>query len=155
MVLVQRLVHGAARQQALVHLMPRGPVHQRHVLAEEQVVGVGAVDAADLVDVAEALGHQERRPGTRALEQRVDGDGGTVEEQVRIAKGDTGTVQGVLDPVDELVVGGEGLAEAQLAGCLVEGGEVGEGPADVDGDAQPWEFGRSGFEGHGRYLSLQ
>ena len=30
----------------------------------------------------------------------------------------------------------ERLAEHQLAGGLVEGGQVGEGAADVDGDAQ-------------------
>jgi hypothetical protein len=124
-------------------------------LRKEQVVGVGTVDTADLVDVAEALGDQECRSGARALQQRVDGNGGSMKEQVRVAEVDTGTVQGVLNPVDELVVSGERLAEAQLACCLVEGSKVGEGPADVHGDAQTWGFGGSGFEGHGRYLSLQ
>ena len=133
--------------------MPRGPVHERLVLAEEQVVGVGAVDAADLVDVAETLRDQQRGPGAGPLQQRVDGDGGAVEEQVRVPKGDARPVDGVLDPFDQRAVGGERLAEAQLARRFVEGGEVGEGAADVDGDAHVG--GGRGVECHGRYLSLQ
>ena len=55
------------------------------MLAEEQVVGVGPVDAPDLVDVAEALGDQQRRLRAVALEQRVDRDRRAVQEQIAVA----------------------------------------------------------------------
>jgi hypothetical protein len=85
------------------------------VLVEEQVVGVGPVHAADLVDVAEALGDQQRGVGARALQQRVDRDGRAVQEQVAVAQVDVGAVQGGLDAVDQRAVGGQRLAEQQLA----------------------------------------
>ena len=52
---VERRVDLAVGQDALMHLEAQRALDQRFVLLEEQVVGVGPVDAADLVDVAEAL----------------------------------------------------------------------------------------------------
>jgi hypothetical protein len=148
---VQRLVRAAVGAQPLGHLEAQRALDQRLVLVEEQVVGVGPVHAADLVDVAEALGDQQRGIGARALQQRVDRDGRAVQEQVAVAQVDVGAVQGGLDAVDQRAVGGQRLAEQQLARGLVERGHVGEGAADVDGDAQP----RRGLGGgcHGEVLS--
>ncbi len=106
------------------------------MLREEQVVGVGPVDAADLVDVAKAFGDQQRGVGAGALQQRVDGDGRAVQEQVGVLHIQPGAVQRVLDAVDEVCMRGQGLAEMQRAGALVERRQIGEGAADVDGDAQ-------------------
>ena len=41
------------------------------------------------------------------------------------------------DALVQMTVGGQGLAEGDLAPGLVKAGHVGEGAADVDGDAQP------------------
>ena len=51
------------------------------MLAEEEIVGIRPVDAADLVDIAEALGDEERGLGALALQDGIDGDGGAVEKQ--------------------------------------------------------------------------
>ena len=66
-----------------LHLEAQRPLDQRHVLLEIQIVGVGPVDAADLVDVAEALGGHQRGLGAGALQDGVDGDGRAVQEQAR------------------------------------------------------------------------
>ena len=133
---VQRLVGAAIGAQALGHLEAQRALHQRLVLVEKEVVGIGAVDAADFVDVAETFGDQQRGVGAVALQQRVDRDGGTVQEQVAVLQVDLCAVQRGLDAVDQLAVGGQGLAEQQLAGGFVKSRHVGEGAADVDGDAQ-------------------
>jgi hypothetical protein len=134
--LVERLVRAAVGAQPLGHLEAQRALHERRVLVEEQVVRVRPVDAADLVDVAEALGDEERRPGPVALEQRVDRDRRAVQEQVAVAPVDLRAVDRVLDAVDELAVGRERLAEQEAAARLVERGHVGERAADVDGDAK-------------------
>ena len=53
---VERLVDLAVGQHALVHFEAQRPLDQRHVLLEEQIIGVRPIDAADLVDVAKAFG---------------------------------------------------------------------------------------------------
>ena len=70
----------SARTRSL-HLEAQRPLDQRLVLLEIQIVGVGPVDAADLVDVAEALGGDQRGLGAGALQDGVDGDGRAVQEQ--------------------------------------------------------------------------
>ena len=60
-VFIQRRIDLAVGQHALVDLEAQRPLDQRHVLLEKQIVGVGPVDAADLVDVAKALGDEQRR----------------------------------------------------------------------------------------------
>jgi len=51
------------------------------MLAEEQIVGVRPVDAANLIDVAKALGDQERSSGPFALQNCVDSDGRAVKKK--------------------------------------------------------------------------
>ncbi len=81
LLLVQRRLDLAVGQHALLDLEAQRPLDQRLVLAEEEIVGVRPVDAADLIDVAEALGNEERGLGARALQDCIDGDGGAVEKQ--------------------------------------------------------------------------
>ncbi len=51
------------------------------MLLEEQIIRIRPVDPADLVDVPEAVGDEQRGPGAFALEDGVDGDGLAVQEQ--------------------------------------------------------------------------
>ena len=91
----------AGRRDPLAHLEPQRPFDQRHVLAKEQVVGVGAVDAADLVGVAEAFGDEERGLRAGTLEHRVDGDGRAMKEQPGIGVLGLGFLHAVGDAVDQ------------------------------------------------------
>ena len=81
--LVERRVDLAVGEHALLDLEAQRALDQRHVLLEEQIVGVRPVDAADLVDVAEAFGDEQRGLGAGALQDGVDGDGRAVQEQRR------------------------------------------------------------------------
>ena len=103
------------------------------MLAEKKVVRVGTVDAADLVDVAEALGDEERRARPGALEHRVDGDGRAVQEERRIGVGATRLRHALRDALDEMRGRGERFAEQKPAALRIEGGHIGERAADVGG----------------------
>ena len=83
LLLVERDQHRALRVHPLHDLEAHVAVDQRRVLLEEQVVGLRPVDAADLVDVAEALRGQQRAARALALQDGVDGDRGAVQEQPR------------------------------------------------------------------------
>ena len=139
--LVERLVRAAVGAQPLGHFKTQRALDQGRVLVEEQVVGIGAIDAADLVDVAKAFGNQERGPGASALQQRVDGNRRAMQEELAFAQIDVRAVERALDPVDQFAMRRQRLAEQQLAAGLVERGHVGERAANVDGDAQ----GADGF----------
>jgi hypothetical protein len=71
------------------------------VLAEKQVVGVRPIDTTDLVDVAEAFGDEERGLGALALQNGVDGDGGTVQKQPRGFVGAVRLRHSRIDALDE------------------------------------------------------
>src|SRR6516162_3749500 len=107
---------------------------QRLVLAEEQIVGVRPVDAADLVNVAKALGNEERGVSALALQDGIDGDGGAVEEQSGRFVVAARLRHPGIDPLDQALRPRQRLAEGQLAGALVEGRDIGEGAADVGGE---------------------
>ena len=49
-------------------------LHQRFGAMEEQVERLDAIAAPDRIDIAKALGRDERRARAFALEHRVDGD---------------------------------------------------------------------------------
>jgi hypothetical protein len=100
---------------------------------EKKVVSNGPVDAADLVDVAEALG--DDKCGLRAgpLQDGVDGDGRAVEKQAGGGVVGAGLLDAGRNPLDEMVRGRQRLAEAERAGALVERRHVGERAADVGG----------------------
>src|SRR5262245_32715395 len=135
LILVERPLDLAVGEHALLDLEAQRPLDQRHVLAEEQVVGVGPVDAADLVDVAKALGDEERSLRARSLEDGVDRDRRAVQEQAGRAIIAAGLLDALVDAVDQPLRGRQGLAEGERAGTIVEHCNIGEGAADVGGEA--------------------
>ena len=135
LLLVERDQHRALRVHPLHDLEAHVAVDQRRVLLEEQVVGLRPVDAADLVDVAEALRGQQRAARAGALQDGVDRDRGAVQEQPRGVEARAGLADAVLDAGDQPLRRGQRLAEAERAGRLVERGDVGERAADVGGQA--------------------
>ena len=136
-VFIQRRIDLAVGQHALVDLEAQRPLDQRHVLAEEQIVGVGPVDASDLVDVAKALGDEQRRARAGALEHRVDGDGRAVEKQRGGAVIAAGLGDACGNALDQMRRGRQRLAERELAGLFVKHRNVGERAADIGGKPQP------------------
>ena len=84
------------------------------MLLEEQIVGVRPVDAADLVDVAEALGDEQRGLGAGALQDRVDGDGRAVQEQADGGIVGPGLGDAGIDALDQMLRRRQRLAETQL-----------------------------------------
>src|SRR5262249_49180266 len=129
--LVELDQHLAVRVHALADFVAQVALDQRLVAAEEEIVGLRPIDAADLVDVAEALGGEERAWRACALQNGVDRDGPTVKEQARAGKPRAGLRTPILHAGAEARGGRERLSEAKLAGRLVEGGDIGEGPAHV------------------------
>ena len=135
-VLVERRHHLAVGAHALLDLEAQRPLDQRHVLLEIEIVGVGPVDAADLIDVAEALGRHQRGLGAGALQHGVDGDGRAVQEQAgRAAYSLPAFSTPLADAVDQTIRRRQRLAEGQPAGLVVEYRDVGEGAADVGREA--------------------
>ena len=133
--LVERRHHLAVGAHALLDLEAQRPLDQRHMLLEIQVVGVGPVDAADLIDVAEALGRHQRGLRAGALEDGVDGNGRAVQEQPRRPVFAAGLLDAARNAVDQPVRRRQRLAEGEPAGLVVEHRDVGEGAADVGGKA--------------------
>jgi hypothetical protein len=131
LVLVELDQRLAVRVHALADLVAQVAVDQRLVAAEEEIVGFRPIDAADLVDVAEALGGEERARRTCALQNGIDRDGRTLKEQTRTGEPRAGLRHPTLHADDEPRRGRERLSEAELPGGLVEGGHVGEGSAHV------------------------
>ncbi len=101
LVLVERPLDLAVCEHTLLHLEAQRPLDQRHMLPKEQVIGVGPVDAADLVDVAEALGDQQCGPGAGALQDGVDRHRRAMQEQPGRAELATGLFDALVDAVDE------------------------------------------------------
>ena len=135
LLLVERDQHRALRVHPLHDLEAQIAVDQRRVLVEEQVVGLRPVDAADLVDVAEALRGEQRAFRAAALQDGVDRDRGAVQEHPRRREARAGLADAALDAGDEPLRRGQRLAEPERAGGLVERRHVGEGAADVGGQA--------------------
>jgi len=75
--------------------------------------------------------YRERARRTCALQNGVDRNGGTVKEQTRTGELRAGLRHPILHAGDEPRRGCERLSEAELPGRLVEGGDIGEGPAHV------------------------
>ena len=134
--LVERDQHLAVGAHALLHLEAQRALDQRHVLLEIEIVGVGPVDAADLVDVAEAVGGDQRGLGAGALQHGVDGDRRAVQEQVRRGVVAAGLLDAAADAVDQPLRRRQRLAEGQPPGLVVEHRDVGEGAADVGREAE-------------------
>ena len=102
---VKRLVQRTVCAQALRDFEAQRTRYQRNVLGKEQVVGIRAIDPTDLIDVSKTLCDQQCCLGTAAFKQGIDGNGGAMQEQVTMLQVNAGTVQRVLDTVDQLAVG--------------------------------------------------
>jgi hypothetical protein len=131
LILIELDQHLAVRVHALADLVAQVALDQWLVAAKEEVVGFRPIDAADLVDVAKALGGKERARRPRPLQNGVDRNGGTVKEKPRAGELRAGLRHPTLHAGDEPRRSCERLSEAELPGDLVEGGHVGEGPAHV------------------------
>ena len=59
-----------------------------------------------------------------------------MQEQMRFGQGHAGLVHALQDALHQFVGGGEGLAQQQAAFALVKSSDVGEGAANVGGNAQ-------------------
>ena len=137
LVLVERGQRLALGQHPLVELEAHRALDQRTVLLEEQVVGIGPVDPADLVDVAKAFGDHQRGAGAGPFQHRVDGDRRAVQEKRRVGERDAGPAHPGGDPVHEMRRRRKRLAEPERARRRIEGRDVGERAADVGGEPQP------------------
>ncbi len=133
--LVERDQNVAVGAHALPGLEAQRALDQRHVLLEEQVVGVGPVDAADLVDVAESLGGDQRGLRTRTFEDGVDRDRRAVKEQVCRLVIAAGFLDAIADAVDQPLWCRQRLAKGELAALVVKHRDVGERAADIGSEA--------------------
>ncbi len=128
---VERRVDLAVGQHAFLHFEAQRPLDQRHVLLEEQIIGVRPVDAADFVNVAKAFGDEQSGLGAGALQHRVDGDGRAVEKQ----RGRTVIAAGLGDAggnaLDQMRRRRQRLAECEHAGFFVERRNIGKSAADI------------------------
>ena len=120
----------ARRTDALGHLEAVLARHQRLGMIGLQVVDLGPGLAADLEQVLEALGGDERDLAAAPLDQRVGRDRRAVGEKREAASGRK-RAQPFQDRARGIVGRGGDLVRARLAGRVVHQEEVGEGAADV------------------------
>ena len=143
--LVERGEHVAARRDAFRDGQAQLPGHERRAPVGHDVVLVEAVLVGDLQRVAVAPGHEQRRHGAFALDYRVGRQRGAVQDETDVAGRDPGALQDLHDAVHEPVgrrVGGrEHLAGGLLAGAVEN--DVGEGAADIDGQAYLHDHSRN------------
>jgi hypothetical protein len=130
--LLQRLLHLAAGEQTLVHLVGVAARHQRLMPVKEQVVGFRPVAAADDVDVAGAARHDEAGLGALPLDQRVDRGGRAVNELVDPAGVDAAFLEAVDDALGQFGRRGQALGLYERLRLVVEADQVREGAADIN-----------------------
>ena len=65
-----------------------------------------------------------------------------MQEEARLRAQNACPVECILDSPRQVVVCGQRLSEQKLSGCFVEGGEICERAAYVDGNSQMARFGR-------------
>ena len=122
----------AGGEHALVGLEGEAAGHQRAMLVEQEIVGLGPVAAADDVDVAGAARHDQAGRGALALDQRVDGDGRAVDELVDGGGLEPALVQAIDDALHQVGRRGQALGLHEGAGRLIEADEIRERSADID-----------------------
>ena len=131
LVVVERNLDFAVGQHALPDFEPQRPFHQGLVLLKEEVIGIGPVDPADLIDVAKSLGDEERCPRPLALQDRIDGNRGAVHEKPGGGVVTAGLAHALGNAVREMIRGREHLAEAQRAAAVIKHGHIGERATDI------------------------
>ena len=138
--LVQGNEHRTVREHPFRDAEPQPAGHHRLGQADEHVVDVVADLPGQLEDVAEAFGREQSGLRALALEDDVGDEGGRVDhlggprQQVRDRAGEIG------DAAHHRLLGGvrggQGLLDPDGAVGIVDHGEVGEGAADVDAEAE-------------------
>ena len=129
--LVERTAHSSGRVDALVDLAAERAGDQRHE-ATEQPVGRRAGAPSELQHVAEAARRDQAGAREPALEHRVGGDRGAVDDQVDVVDGPARRPQHV-EHADGGVRGrARRLADLDRAVALVDDHEIRERAADID-----------------------
>ena len=125
----------------LADLTPQRPAHEGTRRLELQVVEVVADLAAHLERVAKAARGHVAHPCARALDDRVGDERRAVHQAVELVGIGAGLPEQAReagkDRLARVVGCGEPLARVDQVPQLVDQDEVGEGPADVDADADP------------------
>ncbi len=129
---VKRLMLLAGGEQALFHLARQPPRHQRPVLVEQEVVGLGPVAAADDVDVAGAARDDQGGLGAVTLDQRIDGDGRAMDQFVNGRGLDAALAQAVDDALHQMRRRGQAFGLHELLRLFIEADEIGESSANID-----------------------
>ena len=132
---VERYRDRAVRPQLLDHLQPQPPFHQGTRLGPVQVVQHRHAQVADLQDVAEALGGDQRGACALALENRVGADGRAVQHVGHCPAVRRQQRTQAVNDADAVVMRGGGDLVRDNAAIRGDCHDVGEGPADVDPDA--------------------
>ena len=132
---IQRRHHFAARIEPLTGLQPVFARDKGFVAPEQVIEGFGAVAAADFQHVAESFGGDERGLCAVFLETGIDHQRRAVNEDFKLSAGFAELCKAVGDAACRIVGRRGRLGEPALAGAGIHGSKVGEGAADVDGDA--------------------
>src|SRR6185437_3660918 len=122
---------------------------------EQEIIGLGAVAAADAVDVARALGHHQRRARAVALDGGVDRDRRAVNEGVGRVDRQMALGQGLADADREIVRRGRGFRVMDRAGGKIEGDEIGEGAADIESNDKRHAKSLAGRAGPHAYSGIE
>ena len=146
-ILVQRAVHGAVRPPPLRDLQPQRPLDQRLRMIEVDVVHLRPGLAADLEEVAEPVGGDQRDLAAAALDQRVGADGGAVGQAGHAGRVERVRGQHFADPVDDRPVrafgGRRQLVQDGAVLAADRHHQIGERAADVDSDVDLSAHARS------------
>ena len=144
--LVERHVDLAGVAQALGHLQPEIAGHQGQRLVGLDVVEIGSLLAADLEQVAEAIGGHQAGLYAAMLDQRVGRNRGAVAEVddrrgraiVHLGRDAAHALLHALGDAARGIVGRRRhLPCLDTPGLFIEEADIGEGPAGIDTDTPP------------------
>jgi len=127
---LERRMNLAGGEHAFLGLQGETAGHQRTMLVEQKIIGLGPIAAADDVNVAGAARHDQASGSALALDQRVDGDGRAVNELVDGLK--PALVQAIDDALNQVGRRGQALGLHECARRLLEADEIRERSADID-----------------------
>jgi hypothetical protein len=101
---------------------------------EPQIERSRAVAAADLQQIAKALGREQRGLCANALKQRVDDERRAMLDKARLLRIESSLADAVEDRLTQPIIGGRALGVGHRAGFDFAGHKVSESAADIDGD---------------------
>ena len=133
-VVVERHQHRALGIDAFAHRQPQPARHQRRRQVDIEIVLLEAVFVADLDHVAKAFGGQQRGLGALALDQRIGGERGAVDDQAHIGRRDAGRGDHRMHDREHAVFRRARRGQSLRGVALVADFErdIGEGAADID-----------------------